>query len=232
MSIEPHAHLRALAPSDRSTRRSERHARTTVAVARALARLLRDHAGGRGRLLQIGAGRGHHAVLLADQLRGPEAPVIYDARDRRDPEVAARTRFAAVDVEREAFPAADAAFDVALCHEVMVEMKDVRPLLAETARVLAPGGLFLVTLPNLAALHNVALLALGRQPSTLHIAGSHVRAFAIHSFGRHITGGGRFRQLAVRGIGLHPFTSAAVPGPLRTWSHTVAWLFERTEAPA
>jgi hypothetical protein len=135
-----------------------------------------------------------------------------------------------VELDGGRFPAADETFDVVVANQLLVTLKDVRTPVTESWRVLALGGLFFVSVPNLAALHNCILLALGFQPTTLHIGGDHVRGFAPGSMTSFLRQGGAFRLLAKRGVGLHPFTSRVVSPPLRTYSHTLLWLLQKPEA--
>ena len=82
----------------------------------------------------------------------------------------------------EPFPFADASFDVAFAGEVIEHVMDVDAFAAETRRVLRPGGAFIVTTPNLAALGRRLMLLANRNP---HIevsfsepgAAGHIRYF-------------------------------------------------------
>ena len=94
--------------------------------------------------------------------------------------------------------------------------------------MLRPGGVFVVAVPNLAALHNRLLLLAGRQPTTLHIGnGDHIRGFAIPSMTGFLTRDLDFELLRVTGVGLAPVSAAVLPGPLRGVSHTVVWALRK-----
>ena len=84
----------------------------------------------------------------------------------------------------------------------------------EVRRVLRPGGVLVVAVPNLAALHNRLLLLAGRAATTLHIGnGDHVRGFAFRSMTEFLTRDLGFQVLQVTGVGLAPVTAAVLPGP-------------------
>jgi SAM-dependent methyltransferase len=226
--IEAHPYFDRLFEKPATSVRRTRNARTKIRVVDEIARLLAERAQG-GRLLDIGAGRGFQTLIWHDQLPACGPAVIYDARDHRHSDVVPQTEFRQVDLDGGRFPHADETFDVAVMNQLLVTLKDVRTPVAESWRVLKPGGLFLVSVPNLAALHNSALLLLGLQPTTLHIGGDHVRGFALRSMTSFLRQEGRFRVLKTRGIGVHPFTSAVVPEPFRTYSHTILWLLQKVE---
>jgi ubiquinone/menaquinone biosynthesis C-methylase UbiE len=208
--------------------RLRQHRRIQARVVAEIGHMIRRFARGRGRLLDIDAGRGVQTLLFRDQLPRAETPWVYAPEDRRDPEVARHTEFAAVDVEAGAFPADDESFDVVVWNRDLVTLKNVIGPLTEVKRVLRRGGLFVVALPNLASLHNRLFLLAGFQPTTLHIAdGDHVRGFAIRSMTRFLRDEYGPRLMRVTGVGLPPFASGVMPLPLRDLSHTAIWALER-----
>jgi hypothetical protein len=216
----------ALTPSwSRYGVRGRRHQRIERAVIREIAYLIKTLAERESRLLQIQAQQGRQTLLFGDQLARPERPVIYDQQDRRAPEARPGTDFAQVNIEAAEFPAPDDHFDVVVWNRDLVTVKNILPALRETRRVLRPGGLLIIAVPNLAALHNRLLLVAGRQPTTLHINnGDHVRGFTIPSMTRFLERDLEFRTLQVVGVGLAPITGAVLPRPLRGLSHTVVWV--------
>jgi SAM-dependent methyltransferase len=106
-----------------------------------LARLLPATSDG-ARLLDVGCGTGHHlARLVARGYRG--AGVDGSGAMLAQARALVGAPLAQGDVTR--LPFASAAFDVALCVEVLRYLPDGGPLLREIARVLRPGGTCLVT---------------------------------------------------------------------------------------
>jgi SAM-dependent methyltransferase len=104
-------------------------------------------AGGR-RVLDAGCGLGYGSALLAD--RGAES---VDAVDLSESAVEAararfgdRARFAVGDVT--SLPFEDDSFDLVVCFEVIEHIDEQEAALDELLRVMAPGGLLLVSSPN------------------------------------------------------------------------------------
>lgn len=112
------------------------HARQTLAEHMA-ARALEGRAA--PRVLDVGCGTGRSVEIFRDNAPG-STWVGVDVED--SPEVRERTRD---DVEFHTFdgvnlPFEDASFDVVYCAQVLEHVGQPAPLLAEVARVLAPGG--------------------------------------------------------------------------------------------
>jgi SAM-dependent methyltransferase len=224
-AIEDHPCFRALRSESLPTSlRIRGHQRTQISLIAEVATLIRRFANDGHRLLEVDAGRGLQTLLFRDQLSAPETAWICDRKDRRAREVASETEFARVGLDEQALPVPDDFFDVVVWDGELVTLKDVVRPLTELQRVLRPGGIFLLSVPNLAALHNRILLATGHQPTTLHIADDdHIRGFAIRSMTSFLRRSGWGVGL-VDGIGLHPFTSGVIGWPLRDFSHTALWL--------
>jgi hypothetical protein len=215
-------------PGTAQVTRERRHQRIEDGVIGEIARMINALAPANGRLLQIQPGRGRQTLRFRDQLAAPGRPVIYDREDVRDPAVSAATDFLQVDVEAAAFPAADGDFDLVVWNRDLVTVKNLGPALREARRVLRPGGVLVVAVPNLAALHNRLLLLAGRQPTTLHIGnGDHVRGLAVRPMTSFLTRDLGLELLQVTGVGLAPVSAAVLPAPLRDISHTVVWALRK-----
>jgi ubiquinone/menaquinone biosynthesis C-methylase UbiE len=118
-----------------------------------VAAAVREHVSGPARILDVGCG----AALVADRLEdldvdyvgveygGHQLKFAVDKAASR-PEARIRRRFVQGDAER--LPVADASFDVVVMSEVIEHL--LRPELAtwEVARVLRPGGVFVMTTNN------------------------------------------------------------------------------------
>lgn len=208
--------------------RERRHQRIEDGVVNEIARTIKALAPTGRRLLQIQPGRGLQTLTFRDQLGGGCRPVIYDGEDVRDPAVSAVTEFHQVDIEAAAFPAADGDFDLVIWNRELTTVKNVGPALREALRVLRPGAVLVVAVPNLAALHNRLLLLAGPQPTTLHVGrGDHVRGFTVRSMTGFLTRDLGLDLLQVTGVGLAPVSAAVLPAPLRGISHTVVWALRK-----
>ena len=85
--------------------------------------------------------------------------------------------------------------------------------MAEMHRVLRPGGHAVLSVPNLASLHNRALLALGRQPTSIRTFGPHVRGYAFGEFCAFVERGGAYEIERRLSAGFYPLL--ARPGASR-----------------
>jgi len=179
-------------------------------------------------MLHVQARDGRQTLLFRDQIPSPQRPVICDEQDARDPAVRPATDFWLIDAEAAAFPVTDGHFDLVIWNRELVTVKNTGAALREVRRVLRPGGILLIAVPNLAALHNRLLLLAGRQPSTLHAGnGDHIRGFVIPSMTRYFERNAGFEVLRITGVGLAPVTATVLPTPVRGLSHTAIWVLRK-----
>lgn len=142
---------------------------------------------------------------------------------------------ARVDLEAGGLPWGDESVDVVLCNQVLEHLKNVWMPMSEMHRVLRPGGHAVLSVPNLGSLHNRALLALGRQPTSIRAFGPHVRGFAFAEFREFVARDGAYEVERALSAGFYPLP-AAWSAPLnRLWpaaGHTTVVLARKTGAPA
>ncbi len=212
--------------------RRRRHERIQDGVTREIAQVISSQGSGGRLLLHIQASRGAQTLLFRDQLTAAERPVIYDEDDQRDAAVASATDFVPVDLESARFPAADDFFDLVVWNRDLVTVKNAEAALLEASRILRPGGLMVLALPNLAALHNRLVLLTGRQPTTLHLGnGDHIRGFTISAMTAYLRRDLGFQVERITGVGLAPVTGAVLPGALRGLSHSAVWSLRKPRRP-
>jgi methionine biosynthesis protein MetW len=173
----------------------------------------RDHGPGPVQVLDVGCG----FCMDLQNIRGiAPCPVTLlgievDEQKIRHCRQAGITVFP-IDIEREEIPVGDRSLDIVILNQVLEHTKEVFFIFSEMSRVLKPGGLLILGVPNLAAWHNRLLLLLGRQPTSIEVLGPHIRGFTLPSLRRFVETGGFFRVLAARGTHYY-----GVPLPLSAW---------------
>ena len=168
------------------------------------------HAAGLGanplRLLDLGLGSGADLENIRAAL-GRRTLVLFGV-DSYEPNVRAGqgrgVEVFSLDIEREPLPFDDASIHLVVANQVLEHTKEIFWIVSEAARVLEPGGAFLVGVPNLASLHSRGMLALGMQPSPIDVLGPHVRGFVKGGFRDFIQEGGFFRVVEVKGSNFYP----------------------------
>jgi len=141
-------------------------------------------------------------------------------------------RIASVDIEKESIPMPDQSVDIIVCNQVLEHTKEVFWIVHEYARILKPGGIVIVGVPNLASLHSRIMLLLGMQPSSIETVGPHVRAFTKGAMKRFVTYGNYFSLEKVKGSNFYPFPpflSKMLSLLFPTQSVTLFFVFQRTE---
>jgi SAM-dependent methyltransferase len=110
----------------------QRHARLAAALP-----------GSPRRVADLGCGNGRTLLALRERL-GPEAELIGVERHETTllPEIGAELKIADLN---KPLPFEDASLDAAICHNVVEALVSPDALLAEIARVLVPGGYFLLS---------------------------------------------------------------------------------------
>ncbi|HVO54214.1 MAG TPA: methyltransferase domain-containing protein [Solirubrobacterales bacterium] len=140
---------------------------------------------------------------------------------------------ARVDLETARFPWQDDSVDVVVCNQVLEHLKNVWLPMTEMNRVLRPGGHAVLSVPNLASLHNRVLLGLGRQPTSIRIFGPHVRGFAFSAFCELVERGGAYEIERRESAGFHPLPPRAARPLNQLWpsaGHTTIVLARKTGA--
>lgn len=202
--------------------------RTIEEVVTALGRAAHD--GPRRRLLDVGCWEGEATERYTRRLDAEAHGIeVFPG-----PAVRARDRGIAVvrlDLERDAFPWADATMDVVIANQVFEHLKNVWLPMSEILRVLRPGGRLVFSVPNLASLHNRVMLAFGVQPSSIRTFGPHVRGYTYREARRFVELGGALRIERALGAGFYPFPARPAAPLARTWpgaSHTTVLVARKT----
>lgn len=139
-----------------------------------------------------------------------------------------------VDLETGSLPWPDGSVDVVVSNQVFEHLKNIWNPMCEVARVVAPGGAFVFSVPNLGSLHNRIMLGLGLQPTSIRVFGPHIRGFTYRDTRAFLEFGNYFKVERVVGVGFYPFPAAAVDWLADLWvggSHTPLFVARRV-APA
>jgi SAM-dependent methyltransferase len=140
---------------------------------------------------------------------------------------------ARVDLETGRFPWEDGSVDVVVCNQVLEHLKNIWLPMTEMHRVLRPGGHAVLSVPNLASLHNRVLLALGRQPTSIRVLGPHVRGYAFREFRDLVALGGAYEVQRALTAGFYPLPARFSRPFSSLWTgagHTTIVLARKTAA--
>jgi len=138
--------------------------------------VLRDQLGrGSHRVLDLGAGGGLLAEALGDAglamlALDPSLPSIRAGRDHGSL-TGSDVRFIGGVGER--LPFVDGSFDAVVCMEVLEHVDDPGAVVAEAARVLRPGGVFVYSGPNRTLMNRVGLVLVAQDLLNLVPRGTH-----------------------------------------------------------
>lgn len=211
--------------------------RVLLAVGKRIEGLMRGIAAERSdpTLLDVGCWEGAFSQRCADALSAGRVLGV-EVYERQAAEAEARgIEVARVDLESGRLPWEDESVDVVLCNQVLEHLKNVWLPMSEMHRVLRRGGHAILSVPNLASLHNRVLLALGRQPSSIRVFGPHVRGYAFGEFREFTARDGAYEIEQALSAGFYPLPTAWSAPLNRLWpaaGHTTILLARKTAAPA
>jgi len=132
------------------------------------------------KILDIGGGAGDFLVFCRESIPGLSV-ILVDISEEAVVTAAGKgiTGYQ-VDVGDNALPFDDNTFDGVHCGDVIEHVFDTDAFINEVLRVLKPGGVMIVTTPNLAFWFNRLALLFGFQPFHMHMTsqeGGHIRVF-------------------------------------------------------
>ncbi|MDA1196662.1 MAG: class I SAM-dependent methyltransferase [Nanoarchaeota archaeon] len=107
-------------------------------------------------------------------------------------------------------PIEDDTFDLITLCEVIEHIFDTDFLLSEIKRILKPGGVFIITTPNIASLTNRLTMLIGKYPTSAEYRASGSGHIRIYTFSALIN------QMKEHGFLIKQVTSPNFPFPIRT----------------
>ena len=113
-----------------------------------------------------------------------------------------------INPENQRIPLDGEYIDLISTNQFLEHTKEIFYIFHEITRVLKKDGYLVISIPNLASLHNRLLLSLGRQPTSIKINSAHVRGFTYHgflSFLEEIYPKG-YELLGLKGANFYPFS--------------------------
>lgn len=121
------------------------------------------------RLLDLGCGDGEFTLKVAERI-GTKQIYGVDIVEKRIAEAKAR----GIEIYRcdlnDTLPIESENFDVVLGNQIIEHLANTDVFVREIHRVLRTGGYAVITTPNLAAIHNILFLLLGKQPPTASVS--------------------------------------------------------------
>lgn len=131
-----------------------------------------------GLAVDLGAGSGRDLGIVKRARPGVTTVAIEAGHTYADALRGKIDRVEVLNIERDPLPFADEGVDLIMANQVLEHTKEVFWIFHEVSRTLKVGGHFLFGVPNIASLHNRALLLLGQQPTQHKLCSAHVRPFS------------------------------------------------------
>jgi len=122
------------------------------------------------RILDVGCGDGNFSMLMGEACRAKE---VYGIEiSEKGVEMARKNgvKCYRLDVDEEDFPFEENFFDAVTALELIEHLFDPDHFLEEVYRVLKPKGIFVLSTPNLASIHNRVALLFGYQPFPMGVS--------------------------------------------------------------
>lgn len=161
------------------------------------------------KIFDIGVGKGDDLRNVRSKFKDTNIKLNLYAIDHNIENISALKQqnisLSYISIEKDSLPFDNQFFDVIIANQIIEHTKNIFFIFSEISRVLKYGGIVIVGVPNLAALHNRILLLFGQQPACIRMPGPHVRGITIGAFTRFITCQNYFKVMDIKGSGFYPF---------------------------
>ena len=131
-------------------------------------------------LLDIGGGAGDFLVFCRDTISGLDVTLVDISEEAIAIAKGKGVTGHQVDAGDKSLPFEDDCFDGIHCGDVIEHVFDTEAFIVEVLRVVKPGGVVILTTPNLAVWFNRIVLLFGTQPFHMNMTnkeGGHIRVF-------------------------------------------------------
>jgi SAM-dependent methyltransferase len=156
-------------------------------------------------VVDLGAGYGTDLLNVKKSLgRGTYVAVEEHAPYRKMLKAEGITSHA-VNIETDKLPFEDNSVDVIIANQIIEHVKEIFWIFHEIHRVLKPGGVIIVGVPNIASLHSRIGLLFGAQPTAIEMYSAHVRGITYKNFKNLLEVDGFFKVRGVKGANFYPF---------------------------
>lgn len=184
------------------------------------------------RIVDIGAGRGADLKIAKEICPNAELNAVEVYKENSDLLESHGFKVHNIDIETDQLPFTDESIDIVIANQVIEHTKEIFWITHQISRVLKIGGTYIMGVPNVASLHNRALLLLGRHPTQSKMCSAHVRCFSKHDvnlFFQECWPSG-YTLKDFRGSQFYPFPRAiarALANTLPSCAHSIFFMFKK-----
>ena len=159
------------------------------------------------KIVDIGAGHGNDLSIAGEIYPNSTRWGVESFKPYADHLATLGISVVNINIEKDKLPFEDESVDIIIANQVLEHCKEIFWIFHEASRVLKKGGVFIIGVPNLASLHNRALLLFGIQPTPIKTASAHVRGFTLGDLKGFVSScfPGGYKIVNFAGANFYPF---------------------------